>query len=166
MKLIKRLAKTTLSSLGYELSKKKACAGFPTDPFEAQRRLITNLKKSDISILDIGANKGQTTKRYRSIFQTAEIYCFEPFPDSIAKLEEKFSGDRKIHIVPKGVAKKKDTATFYVNERDTTNSLLPRPKSDRRYYPKCAGPKASIEVEVIGLDEFLKESNMSAVDIL
>ena len=164
MKLMKRLAKVTLGGLGYELRKKSA-AGI-SDPFEAQRQLINNLSKTDISILDVGANKGQTTRRYRTEFPTAEIYCFEPFPDSIAELQKQFSDDRKIHIVPKAVAQKKGVATFYVNEFDATNSLLPRPISDRRYYPKSAGPKESIEVEVIDLDEFLRVSNISLIDIL
>ena len=170
MKLIKRLARATLSGLGYELRKsgRVAISGtyFPSDPFEAQRQLISNLSKTNITILDIGANKGQTARKYRSIFRTAEIYCFEPFPDSIAELQKQFSDDRKIHIVPKAVAQEKGTATFYVNEFDATNSLLPRPTSDRRYYPKSAGPKDTIEVEVINLDEFLMASNISMVDIL
>jgi FkbM family methyltransferase len=170
MKLIKRLAKATLSSLGYELRKinhaDRSTTSFPSDPFEAQCQLISNLNKTDISILDVGANKGQTARKYRSQFQTADIYCFEPFPDSIAELQKQFSDDRKVHIVPKAVAQEKGTATFYVNEFDATNSLLPRSTSDRRYYPKYAGPKETIEVEVIDLDQFLLENDISTVDIL
>lgn len=165
-----RLVQATLSGLGYELRKKNAPGilgtSFPSNPFDAQCQLIKNLNKTDISILDVGANKGQTARRYRSQFPTAEIYCFEPFPDSIAELEKQFFDDRKIHIVPKAVAQEKGTATFYVNEFDATNSLLPRPTSDRRYYPKSAGPKNTIEVDVINLDEFLRTSNISMVDIL
>lgn len=169
MKLIKRLAKATLSHFGYELGKKapgRSCNSFPIDPYEAQLQLIKKLKKTDISILDVGANRGQTARRYRSKFPTAEIYCFEPFPASIAELQKQFSDDQNIHIVPKAVAQEKGVATFYVNEFDATNSLLPRPKSDRRYYPKSAGPKETIEVEVTNIDEFLRVSHISAVDIL
>ncbi|NET44483.1 FkbM family methyltransferase [Okeania sp. SIO2B3] len=158
------------SDSGYESRKKMEPSrprnSFPSNMFEVQHELIKNLNKTDICIFDVGANKGQTAKIYRSQFPTAEIYCFEPFPDSIAELNRKFSDDPKIHIVPKAVAQEKGTATFYVNERNVTNSLLPRPSSARRYYPKSAKPKETIEVEVINLDEFLKESNISIVDIL
>jgi FkbM family methyltransferase len=168
--LLKRFAQATLSGLGYELRNKSAPGvrgySFPSDPFEAQRQLIKTLNKPDIFILDVGANKGQTSKRYRSTFPTAEIYCFEPFPDSIAELQKQFSADGKIHIVSKAVAQQRGVATFYVNEFDATNSLLPRPTSDRRYYPKSAGPKETIEVEVIDLDEFVKASDIPTIDIL
>ncbi|MDJ0744806.1 MAG: FkbM family methyltransferase [Xenococcaceae cyanobacterium MO_167.B27] len=170
IKLMKKLIKAIVSGLGYELRKKRKPSipgnSFPSNPFKAQRQLIKNLNKTDIYILDVGANKGQTARKYRSQFPTAEIYCFEPFPDSIAELNRKFSDDQKIHIVPKAVAQEKGIATFYVNERDETNSLLPRPSSERRYYPKSAKPKETIEVEVTNLDEFLKESNISMIDIL
>jgi Methyltransferase FkbM domain len=53
-----------------------------------------------------------------------------------------------------------------VNGYDATNSLLPRPSAGRRYYPKHAGPKETIEVEVITLDEFVAGTDMSAIDIL
>ena len=68
--------------------------------------------------------------------------------------------------MPKAIAQEKGVATFYVNEKDATNSLLPRPSSDRRYYPKSAGPKETIEIEVISLDEFLRASNIETIDIL
>ena len=139
---------------------------FPSDPFEAQSRLLMHLKRTDISILDVGANKGQTAKKYRALFPAAEIYCFEAFPDSIAALQAQFREDSKIHVVPKAVAREKGVATFYVNEFDATNSLLPRPASDRRYYPKTAGPKETIQVEMISLDEFLQANKVSTVDIL
>jgi len=170
MKLTKRLVKKTLRGLGYELRKISA-PGLPSnsllsDPFLIQRQIINSLGKTDICIFDVGANKGQTARRYRSKFPTAEIYCFEPFPASIAELKRQFSNDQKIHIVPKAVAQEKGVSTFYVNEFDATNSLFPRPTSDRRYYPRFAGPKGTIEVEVIGLDEFSRVSHISVIDIL
>lgn len=57
-------------------------------------------------------------------------------------------------------------ATFFVNEYAATNSLLPRPNSARRYYPKMAGPKQTINVEVISIDDFLQEAGIAGVDIL
>jgi FkbM family methyltransferase len=167
MKLLKKLANATLSSLGCKSKRKtKRDIHSSSDPFEVQRRVISAMEKRGICIFDVGANKGQTARQYRSRFPGAEIYCFEPFPDSISELQKQFSDDRKIHIVPRAVAQQNGTATFYVNEFDATNSLLPRPVNDRRYYPKSAGPKETIEVEVINLDDFLKENSISMIDIL
>lgn len=167
MQLLKKLVNATLNSLGYEPTSTAASIIVPPpDPFDTQRQLIADMGKSDIRIFDVGANKGQSARRYRSLFPAAEIYCFEPFPDSITALQAQFSADPKIHIVPKAVSREKGIATFYVNEFDATNSLLPRPASNRRYYPKSAGPKETIEVEVISLDDFLREKNISTIDIL
>jgi FkbM family methyltransferase len=167
MNLVKRFVKTTLSGLGLELRRTKASGNsFPSEPFEAQYQFLNGLKKADITIFDVGAYKGQTVKQYRSKFPTAEIYCFEAFPNSIVELQKQFSGDQKIHIIPKAVAQKKGVANFYVNEFDATSSLLPRPSSERRYYPKAAGPKKTIEIEVINLDEFVMTNGISMVDII
>jgi len=170
MSLMKKWVRTILNNCGYELRRvgNSGVQGqsFPLDPFEAQCQLMNSLNRSNISIFDVGANKGQTAKRYRTMFPGAEIYCFEPFPDSITELQRQFIDDQKVHIVAKAVAREKGFATFYVNEFDATNSLLPRPTSERRYYPKFAGPKDTIEVEVIDLDGFMSASNISRIDIL
>ncbi len=171
MRTMMNWTKTILSNIGYKLRKIRGSPtiqgkSFPLDPFEVQRQLITDLNKTYISIFDVGANKGQTTRKYRAMFPEAEIYCFEPFPNSIEKLQGQFAGNQKIHIVPKAIAREKGVSIFYVNEKDETNSLLPRPISERRYYPKFAGPKDTIEVDTISLDEFISESNISIIDIL
>ncbi len=137
-----------------------------SEPFEAQRQLIGNSAKTCASIFDVGAHKGQTAGRYRAKFPAADIYCFEPFPASIAELQKRHSDDRKIHLVPKAVGYQPGTATFYVNAFDATNSLLRRPTSDRRYYPKSAGPKEAIEVDVVDLAGFVRTNNISTIDVL
>lgn len=157
------------SSLGYELRKSRPGVfshSFPSGPFEAQREIINELNKPNVTVLDVGAYKGKTAEVYRAKFPNAEIYCFEPFPDSVAALQRKFSDDERVSIVPKAVAEESGRRTFYVNEYDATNSLLPRPGSGKRYYPKKAGPKETVEVEVITLDEFAAANEIPTIDIL
>lgn len=168
MNLIKKFATVIRNGLGYGVKKTRVKAGssFPADPFEAQYLLIDGLKKPAITIFDVGANKGQTTRKYRLGFPAANIYSFEPFPDSISELRRQFSRDKNIHVIPNAVGRGNGTATFYVNEFDATNSLLPRPSSTRRYYPKKAGPKETIKVEIIDLDGFAREKGIVTIDIL
>ena len=163
MKIIKRIAGAVAGLAGYELVKGRAL--LKQDPFETQRRLATKTG-GELTIFDIGANRGQTAQRYRAKFPNAEIYCFEPFPESVAVLQQHFAGDPKIHIVPKAVADSTGRVTFYVNAQADTNSLLPRPKTERRYFPKTAGPKTSIEVETVSLDDFVRDNNLAGIDIL
>jgi FkbM family methyltransferase len=39
------------------------------------------------TVLDIGANVGQSAKRFRGRFPEARLYCFEPLPDAYAALK-------------------------------------------------------------------------------
>lgn len=169
---IKQWAKAVLNNLGYEVRKKGSAEAtrdfFPSEPFEAQFQLINRLNNSDkgITIFDIGAHKGQTAIKYRSQFPNAEIYCFEPFPDSIAQLQKRVSDDRRIHIIQKAVDCKKSNTSFYVNGFDETNSLFSRPLSERRYYPKNALTQKVIKVGTIDIDGFVKENDITNIDIL
>jgi len=49
---------------------------------------------------------------------------------------------------------------------EATNSLLPRPRTARRYYPKSAGPKSIIKVEVTTIDEFVDSEGSDSIDVL
>jgi FkbM family methyltransferase len=165
--LLKRSAKAVLRSLGYEVRRKGSLStGSLSDPFDVQKRLTSELSKSNTMIFDIGANRGQTAQAYRARFPNAEIYCFEPFPDAVAALQQAFCSDRNIHIIPKAISEETRRSIFYVNGFDATNSLLPRPTTGKRYYPNYAAPKQTIEVEVVTLDEFVSENDISAIDIL
>jgi FkbM family methyltransferase len=162
--LFERSVKSLLKPLGYEMRRKSP--PLVANAFKAQQRILAALGRVAPTVLDVGANVGGTAKRYRARFPEAEIYCFEPFPENIEKLRQRFSGDPKIHIVPKAVGERSGRRTFHVNEYDATNSLLPRPAAQRRYYPSHAGPKGTIEVEVTSLDEFAADNRIGSVDIL
>ena len=162
-RIMQKKVKAFLTYLGYQVNKKSRMW---SNSFNAQQELIKGLHRHNITIFDVGANKGQTAEKYHGKFPNAEIYCFEPFPDSVISLKKKFCNDARVHIVPKAVSEKSGRTTFYVNELDETNSLLPRPISDRRYYPKKAELKNTIEVEVIALDDFISDNDIKVVDIL
>ena len=72
----------------------------------------------------------------------------------------------EITVVPMAVADKPGDRTLYVNEFDATNSLLPRPSAARRYYPRTAGPKTTIQVAATTIDEFVSKHGAESVHIL
>jgi FkbM family methyltransferase len=168
MRQVKDLIQKIFRNFGYEIRKFRKDIGVPlsSDAIHMQHLLLKDIKKPNLTIFDVGANRGQTAFRYRATFPKAEIYCFEPFPDSVVELQQHFIHDEKIHVIPKAVGRENGSATFFVNEYDATNSLFPRPFSARRYYPKFAGPKETIQVEMIDLDDFTKAQGLSTVDIL
>ena len=44
-------------------------------------------------IFDVGANRGQTYRSFRSDFPNAEIHCFEPIAEPFAELLQAAKGD-------------------------------------------------------------------------
>lgn len=139
---------------------------FPSDPVAAQRRLLSAAGIPVTTVFDVGANLGQTAHRYRRAFPQADIFCFEPFPESIAALSKSHRGDNRVHVVPKAVGREVGRATFHVNAHHATNSLLPRPTRTRRYFPNAAAPRSTIEVEVTDLDTFVRDAAIERVDVL
>lgn len=137
-----------------------------SDPYVAQQHILRDLGKTSPVVFDIGAHKGLAAKTYRSLLPDAAIYCFEPFPETVESLRRNLAGDSAITVIPKAVADKAGSRTFFVNGFDATNSLLPRPKASRRYFPQHAGPKTTIEVEATSLDEFVRREGIDEVSIL
>lgn len=176
MKLLERWATRTLKHKGYDVvrgnaqrpePRPKPKPEFPEDAFEAQRAMLKVLGRGESpTILDVGANRGQTATRYRSVFPNADIVCFEPFPESMEILQQTHADDHKVRTVPLAVGRESGTATFHVNQTSGTNSLFPRPSSSRRYYETKSAPVTTIEVRVTTLDSFLSEQNLTSIDIL
>lgn len=118
------------------------------------------------TIFDLGAHKGSTAVKYKSIFPLSKVYCFEPFPESIEHLKARFKHDDSVRIVPFAADSQTGRRTFYVNEFDAANSLLPRPVKERRYYPTFAGAKSQISVDAISIDDFVRQEHIDVLHIL
>ena len=165
--IIKSWTRSLLDTVGLELRRTRPAMGsFPGDAFYAQREFLDQLDVSKPVIFDVGAHKGETVRRYKDLFQDAEIYCFEPFPDNVEIIKSKFSLDPSVHVFDKAVSDTTESRTFHINESDATNSLLPRTKSGRRYFSKAAAEKTKLNVEAITIDEVIKLNNISNIDIL
>ncbi len=166
---VKRYIKNKLFSIfrhrGYFIEKSSQ-KNLWDDPFTAQKELLKDYTQPEPIIFDVGASIGNTVRAYLKLSPPAIIYCFEPYPASIAKLKNRFSSKKQVRIVPYAVAEKSGEKIFYVNHFEPTNSLLPRPDESRRYYPRHAGPKNTITVRTLSLDDFAKDSGIEYVDVL
>ena len=160
---MKTTTKKLIQQLGYDVSKVNSK---PKASFEAQHSLLTSMGIDQPVILDIGAHRGQTASKYKQLFPQSKIYCFEPFPDSVNVLKDRFSSDSTVEIFPTAVSETTGVQKFYANHQSATNSLLPRPTMLRRYYPEDASLKAEIEVPVISIDNFVCTKNIEKLDIL
>lgn len=132
------------------------------DAFEAQARLLGG--RSVSTIFDIGANIGQTARRYRERFPGATLYCFEPFPGAFEQLQRNVGSDANLRALPMAVADAPGTRTFHVNRENFNHSLLgAAPEGTRWARIEHVG---SIEVPCTSVDTFCAEQRIPEVQIL
>ena len=124
---MKMLVKQGLHRFGYDLRRlppAPASGEMPSmdDAFHEQRRLCRSIPSP--VIFDVGAHQGQTAHEYRANFPTAQIFSFEPFSDSFARLKQSVAGYDEIIPLNIALAERSGIATLNVNRSSATNSLL------------------------------------------
>ncbi len=162
--MLKPYVKSIFQILGFDIYRRSSL--FPGNPFDAQKKLLMSMGISSPVIFDIGAHRGETVKQYRVRFPKSIIYCFEPFPDSLEYLSKTFRDSPDTKIIPLAVAEQSGHRTLYVNEIDATNSLLPAASSTRKYLPGKRVTKATMQVAVTSVDDFVKKNRVGSIHIL
>jgi FkbM family methyltransferase len=134
------------------------------DPFVIMRNLIAS---DSPLIFDVGAHVGLAAQRYRELFPSAMIHCFEPFPESFAELGKAVGALAPIELHNFALSAKEGEAEFSVNRNSATNSLLASDGHAEIYWhgdaPKTTG---SLSVQTKSLDGFVREQSISQIDIL
>ena len=75
------------------------------------------------TILDVGANKGQSIDFFLSLFPNARIFAFEPNPVLFQKLQQKYRGNSLIHLVNKGVSNQNGQLELKETVTDETSTF-------------------------------------------
>ena len=133
-----------------------------------------NLKSASVSILDVGANKGQSIDFFLGINPNAKITAFEPNKKLFQLLEEKYKNNDNIILNNLGVSNTNGELEFNENILDET-STFESLNLDSKYLEKKAKvlgvTKESIivdkyKVAVVTLSEFLKPNESNSFDVL
>jgi FkbM family methyltransferase len=134
------------------------------DSFAAQQFLLR--EAGCRLVFDVGAYEGEVTAGYAEAFPGAAVHAFEPFPPTYQRLSNRFEGNSEIRVINAAVSSQKGEAVFHVNKHASTNSLLPRPASGRRYFAQNGAASHTINVPTITLDEYCAEHQHPSPDIL
>lgn len=120
------------------------------------------------TILDLGANIGQTTALYRQAFPEALIYGFEPYPPAFQQYRQKFAGDRLVRAMALAISRAPGTTRFYVNENTVTNSCLPAARDAARWTdsPNDIENVATLDVSTTSVDDFCRREGLKEIQIL
>jgi FkbM family methyltransferase len=117
---------------------------------EDQLRMIPNA----FTIFDAGANVGQSAKNYRKLYSQANIWSFEPTPDSFRELEHCLPN--KFTAMRLALSDCKGETQLNIGNESYTNSMLVRGNH--------AGK--TIDVATDTVDNICRSYDISEIDIL
>ena len=122
--------------------------------------MVLPLKKP--VVFDLGANCGFFSLRILDIYPEAKIYAFEPQHSLVKSFNNCVTQNQlsdKVEIRQTAVGDKNGKSIFYENRSPISASLL-KEKVSRRSIRK------KYEIDLISVDQFCEDSDVSSVDIL
>ena len=158
--------KACAQRFGYDIVQWSPAVACRRDSDYAQRYLCK--PGTARTILDVGAHTGETTLKYLGLFPEAQVWSFEPFPDSFAQMTRALSGETRAHPQQLAVADRSGTLSLNVNSYSVTNSLLPTLKETAAVagMEGMMNTQRTVEVRTTTIDEFCAEHSIGEIDIL
>ncbi len=114
------------------------------------------------TILDVGANLGQSIDRFKQIWPSSRIISFEPNPSSVRQLFKKYSGTSGITIVESAVADLSSHRRLFQFEDSSLDSFFDR-HDDSWITEDSTG---STEVSCVTLDDYCARNELESIDLL
>lgn len=111
------------------------------------------------TVFDVGANIGQTTRRFRSEFPSARIYSFEPVRNTYEQLKNNLNGDSLTFCFNIALGTEKGQAEIYKNEYSELNSF-----KQQHFGLEAASQTEVVQIET--LDRICAEEGVSTIEIL
>lgn len=127
------------------------------------------------TVIDVGANKGQSIDFFLKLNPACEIFALEPNPVLFRLLQNKYAGNKNIRIFNIGISNHSGEKLFFENVFDYTSSFEDlNPDSEYlRRKAKILGVKpenivsSKYPVNVITLEEFIRDHvPATTIDIL
>jgi FkbM family methyltransferase len=136
-----------------------------TGVFAELQRLCKGIKNP--TIFDVGAHIGQTTGEFRRRFPNAQIFSFEPFPESFERLQANSKTDQGIHVFNYGLADQTGTFPFQSNLSSATNSLLTTDNMGFKTWGEgLLETNQVVQADFKTIDLVLKDLNIRKINIL
>lgn len=109
------------------------------------------LKELDIrTVIDVGANVGQSALKFNEIFPHSIIYCFEPIKKCYEKLEENLKSLHKHKSYNLALGSKKEKSVIHLNEFDPSSSILRMTDIHKNAFPFASNTiEEAIEIDTL-----------------
>jgi len=76
-----------------------------------------------MTVIDVGAHKGQFALYIKARLPKAEVHCFEPLPQACSRLEQLFESDSSVHVYAFGLGNKDQVSDLHVSQHDDSSSF-------------------------------------------
>lgn len=112
--------------------------------------------KEDDTIIDVGANDGESAIRFRAMFPHNPIVCFEPIAETFAKLVDN-TKNLGVATLRLALGPEEKTQMMFLTELSVTNSLVK---------PSDEEIRGTQQVDVIPLDKFARGVQVGNIGLL
>ena len=167
--MLKNFIQNLIKLLGYKIIKSSSI-----DKSNLDDMIKLIIKKSEPVIFDVGANEGQSIRRYKKIFENPILHSFEPGNDAVNILKEKYKNEKDLFVINSAVGEKDGDLDFYITV-DTSHSsfkkLLPnstwiKKRSKTQNVDKNKYTTEKVSTKIIALDDYVKKNNINNIDVL
>jgi FkbM family methyltransferase len=118
-----------------------------------------------LTVVDVGANRGQFALAARRCLPQARVISFEPLPGPAARFESVFAADDMVALHRVAIGPEPRHATIHISRKDDSSSLLPITELQDMLFPGTA-EQAVANVRVGPLDEFLAAAEIVSPALL
>lgn len=135
--------------------------------------LIQKIQNCSI-IIDVGANNGQSIKKFSNLYPNSQIHSFEPILSEFDVLRKKYGNSENIYLNNLALGEQNCSRKFNITEK-TENSSFNNINKDTKWLKKRSKEynvdqnkfvKNVENVKVITLDEYCLKNNINIIDIL
>lgn len=164
--IMKKLIKKLLKKVGYDILKIKK-------EFSFDDIIKINLDNNPI-IFDVGANEGQSIKRFKNVFKNSIIHSFEPNFNAFKLLKKNYSNLDSVFLNNSAVGDKIEKKPFYETTKTTHSSFHKLNEKSEWIKIRSKELQTSIknyttnirEVEITTLDNYCKINKIDFIDLL
>jgi len=112
-------------------------------------------------VFDVGANVGQSARRYLGCFPGSQVYCFEPVRDTFRQLQDNLRGNDRVHCVRLALGSSKGKGEMALKGSSEMFFLLGQSRDS-----PANEHVMTEEVDIVTLDEFCCASKIGQVNYL
>lgn len=132
------------------------------DAATEQKRLLASPVRT---IFEVGAADGRDAAEYAAGYPEADVYAFEPVPESFERLMEHAAAQPRLHGFQCAMSNSRGKATFNLGNWLDASSLL-KPRATGSTFDAYQASSRAIEVETDTIDDFCLRHEIGRIDLL